>query len=452
MNIFTQIVNEDRKIYDDATALLMSEVTRYINKVNRVLPTTVKNAIHLTQKYGLLDAQSISEIKNASKPSLKKLSEKYDISLDKIEDLWRVLKELKQNIRLLPQFQSEAERKEIEAGKLSMNDLTIDLETDLGRNAATKMYSPMIYKIVNQFVGKSKMNKTDLMSSALLGFTDAMNSWDRSKNVPFKTYAGTRIRQQILLDMNELYPTLSGFNDYARQKGYSAKTSSIDSPTKDDLSLLDILPDNNKPYKDTSYDNHPEKWDEVIDILSKKFGEKHIDIFRRYYGINCDQDKVKDIAKSYGMSDGNVINGYISPMLKYIRGNTKALSLLNSIMESYNISLIPTLAKLTREEIIEALINDDIFILLEELNRWSNKGVFCDTLENALSVLPDSTYILNVLKEDFEFLDGSFKKNKKLIILFLNEMYPTESMSRKSDVALLDYMMEIQEAYKKHCK
>ena len=64
----------------------------------------------------------------------------------------------------------------------------------------------------------------------------------------------------------------------------------------------------------------------------------------------------------------------------------------------------------------------------------------------------EASTIIKLLKGNFETLDNEFKKNKKVIILFLNYMYPTESMIRKSDVALLDYMLELQDIYKKFYK
>jgi hypothetical protein len=57
-----------------------------------------------------------------------------------------------------------------------------------------------------------------------------------------------------------------------------------------------------------------------------------------------------------------------------------------------------------------------------------------------------------MLVGNFNTIDDNFKKNKKLIILFLGLIYPTESMSRKSDVSLIEYMVEIQELYKKYYK
>ena len=37
-----------------------------------------------------------------------------------------------------------------------------------------------------------------------------------------------------------------------------------------------------------------------------------------------------------------------------------------------------------------------------------------------------------------------------MIIEFLSHMYPTESMTKKSDVSLLDYMSEIQDYYQEY--
>ena len=47
-------------------------------------------------------------------------------------------------------------------------------------------------------------------------------------------------------------------------------------------------------------------------------------------------------------------------------------------------------------------------------------------------------------------LDNNYKIYKKLIILFLNNLYPTENISRKTDVAILEYMEELQECYNKY--
>lgn len=451
MNNFTTIITEVRKNYD-SVSLLSSEITQFVNKVNKVIPSKVKDVIYLTQKYNLLDRESIDEIKNASKSSLKKLSSKYNISEDDLEDLWKMLKELKSNIKLLPQYMSPQEREMLELGKLSMDDLTIDLTSNAGRSAATKIYMPLIYKIVNQYVGKSGLSKAELISAATLGFVNAMNDWDSSTNVPFKTYAGTRVRQQILNDINQHGHTLSGFNDYAFKQGYSADAVSLDGFLdgdddfkQDRLSALG--------YTDDEYSELDEKkMKPLFDLLEKNFSSRDVDIFYRYFTLKGNKkEKSKDIAKFYGMSEGNIRNTIINKILKFLRTNKQATSILSQLQESYNINMMIGLVGLNENEILDALIDDDIFILLEELNRWNDEETFKYVLKQALDVLDksESKYIMDILNGDFEILDSSYKKHKKTIINFLSQLYPTEPMSKKTDVSILDYMVDIQGAYRK---
>jgi hypothetical protein len=116
--------------------------------------------------------------------------------------------------------------------------------------------------------------------------------------------------------------------------------------------------------------------------------------------------------------------------------------------------MMTSLVGLDKNMIMDALINDDIFILLEELNSLSDKESFKAIIEPALARLSkeNSAYILKVLQEGFDYLDSTFKKNKKTIILFLSNVYPTEAIAKKTDVALLEYMMNIYESYQSYKK
>lgn len=453
MNNFTQILEGSRKNYD-STSLLSSEISSYLNKVNKIIPISVKDAIHITQKYGLFDRETLEEIKNASKTTLRLLSQKFSMPEHEIETLKKILKDLKANINLMPQYQTPQEREMIEKGQLSKDEITIDLETPAGRNAAAKVYMPVAYKIVSQFVGKSKLSRQELMSAALEGMTDAMNQWNRNGGVTFKTYLSYRIKQQILNDINAHGHSLSGFNDYARKQGLSADALSLDAflgsdGDEFDQDRLAALGVTDKPSEDAR------DWEKIYKIIDSNFSSRDSVMFYRAYGFRgYKKEKAKDLAKELGMSEGNFSNVIIRKIINFLRTNRQTRELLSKIVDTYNESLMISLFGCDSNTITESFVNDDIFILLEELSRWFDKRVFMDSLESALSSMQktDADYILDVLKNDFDFLDGEFKKHKKIIILFLNQMYPTESMSRKSDVALLDYMVELQDAYKKHGK
>ena len=107
-----------------------------------------------------------------------------------------------------------------------------------------------------------------------------------------------------------------------------------------------------------------------------------------------------------------------------------------------------------KDTIMESLVNDDMYILLEELNRWSNKLVFNNAIEAALYNLSarEKDIIYDILNSDIQYLDDNFKKNKKVIILFLSNIYPSENFSRKTDVSLLDNIYELQEYYNRYKK
>lgn len=463
MNNFTEYILEYRKNLDSGS-LLSSEVKQYLSMVNKHIPDEVKDVIYMTDKYNLLSSEDIMNIKNATKSSLKKLSTSYNIPISEMESLWKMIKDLKDNIKLLPQLQTEVERVAIEQGKASLNDLTIDLDTPAGRNAATKMYMPMIYKIVNQYVGKSSLSKQELISAALEGFTDAMNQWYRSndpdvKKVIFKTYAGFRVKQQILNDINKHSHTLSGGNSYNTKKYGSSSFDALsldniynndddDSRGSDHLAALGV--------EDRGvHTNEDESWRQIYKLIENKFKQRDVDVFYRFFGINgYKREKSKDIAKSIGVSEGNIRNSIINKILKFLRTDKQASEIIADLQSVYNESLMCDLCGLDKNTIIETLINDDMFILFEELTRWNNKNIFHSALHNSLDQMKksDSEEILSILSNDFEYLDSVFKKYKKHIIEFLSFMYPTEYISRKTDVSLLEYMMDIQDAYKKFNK
>lgn len=453
MKKFSQLVEEST--HKDSLSILQSEITTYINKVKSQLSVDIQKIIYATQKYNLTSADQIDEIRFATKSKLKDLVDKFNIPLDELTSLWEMLKTAKKKIRLLPQYQSESERAELEAGRLSMDDLTIDLTTPQGRNAASKMYMPVVLKIVNTYVGKSRLDKHSLMSAALEGVTNAMNDWRREaegdeKTVSFKSYLVARVRQQILNDINKYGHSLSGTNSYAAKEYGSALLDavSLDSiPTDDDfkqdrIAALGVKPEGEK------YD----AWESLYKLIEKTFSVRDVDVFYRFFGLNGrKREKSKDIAKSYNMSEGNIRNSILNKMLKWLRTNPRASEILSDIQDMYTEHLMCDMLSFNKNQIVEHLASDDIYILLEELNRWKNKSVFDNALAKALKAtqLPE---IISMLAGGFNEIDSNLKKYKTDIITFLSCMYPSEKFSNLSDVELIEYMQEISNAYKKYKK
>ena len=450
---FTDILNESKQVYNGTVTL--DELTDYINKTNKILPNIVRDALYLVKKYKILNADDINTILNASKGSIKSLAKKFNITEFEMEELWGIFKDLKSNIKLFPHFLTAFEQKSLIKGTAKVEDLIIDLDTAQGRNDVIKMYVPIVNKIVNQYVGKSKLTRSDLMSAAMEGFAKAMDQWDRSKNQLFKTYLSYRVQQQILNDIDEYGHSLSGTNWYATTKYGSEMLDavSIDGLSKNDddeikqdrLAALGYNDDERDEATDV------EQWKKVFNILEKKFKQRDLDIFYRYFGLNgYKREKSKDIAKMYGMSEGNIRNSVINKMIAFLKKDKGALELLMDLKESYNESLMIELFRCDKETILERLSNDDIYILLEEITKWNNKDVFKRALNASLP--SNNNIILDILNGGFEEIDNNVKKYRKDIIYFLNNMYPTENFIRKTDVDIIEYMMELQEIYKKYKK
>lgn len=437
--------------------LTIEELNNYIDKTSKLLPSMVKDTLYLIKKNIILDPEVLINLMSVSKSGIKQISKKYNLPEAVLDELWRMLKSLKSNVKLLPHFQSPNERADFIKGKLTVDDMVVDLSTQQGRNDAAKMYMPLIHKIVNQYVGKSKLSRQELISAALVGFTKAMNQWDQTKGSTFKSYAGYRVKQQILNDIDELSHTMGKSNWYSREK-YG--TAMLDAVSLDGMIGMDDNGDFKQDRlsalgvddKDISIDRDEMKqMKQIQELIEKKFKQRDVDIFYRYFGLaGYKREKSKDIAKSYGMSEGNIRNAVINKIISYLRNDRNAMEIISNLRDLYNESLMLELIGCDADYIVEFLSNDDVYILLEELNRWENKEVFNRTLEKSLENINNEKEIIYILKGDFEYLDSHLKKDKKLIVAFLNNMYPTENMSRKTDVSLLEYMSELQMYYQKY--
>jgi hypothetical protein len=197
-----------------------------------------------------------------------------------------------------------------------------------------------------------------------------------------------------------------------------------------------------------------DNWNTLFKLIEGTFKQRDVDIFYGYFGLKgYGKEKGKDIAKSLGIAS-SMVTHVVKTILDKLKDNSKAMEILKDIQTSYNESLMIDIMNLDKSMMIESILADDMFILLEELTKWSDPEVFIATFDNVCASMKDSDIkiIKNILSKDFEHLDKVFKTYKKTIIKFLGLMNPTESFNRRTDVTLLDYMNELGDIYKKYCK
>lgn len=466
MRNFSQFINESIADHD-SVSLLQSEISSYIRKVNKILPKNIQDLVNLTNKYNLGSKSDIEEIRQSNKSKLGDLAVKFNIPDGQMELIYSLLKSAGKNIRLLPQYQSPTERAAIEAGKLSTSDLTIDLETSTGRNAAAKMYAPIVLKIASQYVGKSRLDRPSLISAGMEGLTNAMADWKRPSNdggkkTTFRTYASYRIQQAILDEINTQGHSLTGTNWYAAEKYGAAALDaiSIDHSMGSDSDDDDFKQDHmlglsvNPTDVDADVSKEEEQWKSIFKIMDNKFSTRDMDIFYRYFGLgpyHGHRQKSKDIAKEYGMSEGNIRNSIINKIIKFLQTNPQAHSIISNIKDMYMESLIVDMLGMDKDYIIESLYNDPTYIMLEEITRWSDKAILTNAVYAACDKMSitDAKFIFDCLMNGVDYLNQHLKKNKKLVVWFLSEVYPAIGMQRKSDVDLVGYMTELIDAAKK---
>jgi DNA-directed RNA polymerase sigma subunit (sigma70/sigma32) len=453
MKNFSQIVNERSQ---DATGILQTDITQYLNKLKKSLPVDVQKAIYITSKYNIGSKEAIDEIRTANKSKLSSLVDKYNVPINDLEDLWQLLKGMKQSYKVMPQYLSQSERELIEKGQLALDDATIDLESQAGRNAVSKLYTPMVLKIVNQWVGKSSLDKASLISAGMAGLADAINDWKREPDaktgrvVPFKTYAGFRIKQQILNDINSYSHGLSGTNWYSAKQASDGKinidTTSLDSlNTAIELDHIGALGANDTDKNDES------RWKKLFNELDRKFTQRDTDIFYRFFGVNGrTKEKSKDIAKSYGMSEGNIQNSVIKKMIKYIKNNKTLTDMLLDILNIYTESLMKGMCGMDREQIVEVFAGDDIYLLLEDTTRWESRSQFMKSYTYAMNSLApqDKTVVIQALEGGFAEVDRSLRRNANIYKKFVRTMNPTSGTLTDGD--LIDDMVSISNYYLKY--
>lgn len=439
--------------------MLVQDITNFNNKLKKSLPVDVQKAIYLTAKLNITSSEVLDEIRTAVKSKLKGLSDKYDIPMADLEDLWNLMKTIKQNYKVMPQYLSPAEREQIEKGILALDDATIDLDSKAGREAVARRYTPLVLHIVNQMAGKSSLSKSDLISAGMLALTNAMNDWKRRPDdktgrvVSFKTYAGTRVRQQILNDMDRYSHSLStgsSANSYASKKMRDGEIPSLDAVSFDAMTDMDIDHISALGADDMNRNDDP-MWKKFYGWLNKAFTQRDVDIFIRYFGLNGKKEKSKDIAKAYGMSEGNIKNSVINKIIKKIQSNSQVKDILMDILNIYSESLMRGMVGMDREQIVEVLAGDDVYLLLEEVNRFNSKDSFRKYYDWAMGSMnqDERIEVETALRGGFQAIDSTIRKNKPIYRKFLQALDPVGTHN-VTDGDIIFHMLAASEYVEKY--
>ena len=451
MNVISNIITEASR----SEEFLQKEINRYLKAMGTKLPKRVQAALYIINKYPSIQTkEDIEDIRDGS----LKIYSRLEILPDDLKELQKILKSLGKDIKLLPHFLNAHQRQALEQNKLSAEDITLDIESKQGRENTARKYMPLVLKIAGQFDGQTSMSKDDLIACGLEGLVNAMNSYKTSEELElekgktstqtFGQYAAYQIRFAILNAINE-YGSLVGQSDYLRRKEGGTQVSSVDATygqdeEGDEIKIDRLLNLSEEPDYDLKKETE-KRWVEVFKKLEKRFSARDCNIFYRAFGVNgFEKEEGKTIARSLNVS-GPAVSQTIKKIIDFLKQSKDTIEVLRELFSIYECNLLSKLITLDKEMIQESLLKDDIYVIIETLERWKSGAALQTAINKSTDFMSvdDALFIYKCLDQDINFLESNLKKNKKVIITFLNNLYPAESFNRKSEGELLDYMKEI---------
>lgn len=458
------------------------EFSEYTEKMKRSLPKNVQTVCAYLEKAGIFDMESVEALCSGSSSKKNAILRGSGLSEAEAKDLQSLLKKMKLEKKLLPMYMTEEDREDLMKGTKTTDDIMLDLQSERGRTEVVKQYTPLMNKIANQYVGRSALGKEELLSAAMMGLVSAMNDYQspsdvidseenvdnreeakKNKHLSFLTYASYRIQQSILHDINWYSRTVriptktqQRHKDDGTLGGGMVNIDKLIGNDPDSESIADRIKELSVDAADYELDDieaniSKASMKRIYDMIEKRFSMQKAAVFYKSFGLNgYEMEKHNAIAKEFGLSTANVsmINKRIA---KFLKEEPSAQPLLNALLMHCQESIFIDNMNKSREEIIEALLQDDMYILLEDLTRWSDPVVLENTVNSVISRYDDESadFLVECLKSDFSFLEENYRDNRKLIVHFLENMNPTQSFNKKSDLYILNEMETIVNSYKK---
>lgn len=469
MRQFSEIINEAKSLQLSSQSLknIKQDVNKFIKQMSSKLDDDIRALCILFDKYNIYNKEVVYKFLNGSKSEIKSIRQEFNIDYDDLNNIIFLLKKINKNnkTRMIPIVMTKDEREDLLNGTKHEDDIIIDLETERGRNKIAQQMMPLVIKIAQRYVGRTPMSKTDLISSGTEGLANAINNYRKpetndidnlklddedkhnllkNKHESFKKYAYYRILYQILNDINKTSHTVT-ISNYYYKKNNEIDPSLNFNKKIDDLNYDKMIELSNTPsvYKDDNQD----AVSMIVKSIEKRFNNKKCEIFYRIMGINGrERVKARTIADDLGVPEEQ-ISRTKREILTYIKTNDKLMNALRDVLDLYTESILCDIYSFGKEYIIERLINDETYVLLEEMTKFYNKQTFINNLNNALTSISneDADFIVNCLKQGFDFLDKSYndEDKKQIIITFLTYLEPTVNYNMRADIFYLNRMNDI---------
>ncbi len=255
-----------------------------------------------------------------------------------LKELYKCIGIVNRNDRLLeiPVFQTKEQFNNIINKKISPDEILLDLKTEKGRTKVVEQYTPLIHKIIRQWIGKSKFGVDDLFSIALMGITYAMNTFGHKKvrdehgkwveveadektaSYSFTQYAAYCINNSIIEEIKHKshlvrIPASQQTKD-RKEKGYNIRNLSVSGDVgigRNDngnlRTLFDILDTGENGFKQIDSEDLENLWNTVYSKLDKEFKKRDLEIFYSLFGLNgYKKIKGKDIATKYNVVPSSI--------------------------------------------------------------------------------------------------------------------------------------------------
>lgn len=457
MKLFTEQLDKNNRSFNIRDN---KDMENYLNKFSKDLPKEIVNIINDLINLNINDEAQLRIVTGGGNIDLKTLARKLSVSLEDLEKLQEKIQNTKEeDLCLIPLYINDQDLESLLKGNKDLEDISLDLISDRGRAQIVRKYSNLAVSIASKYRGKSGLDWNSLVSAANMGLVKAMNDYRRptsetaeeqkNKALSFKQYAGYRIKQQILNDINDFSRTVRRPQyqwDKAKAAGLTIPDDmSIDKgyTDADDIAMMDKIKELSDEMNVTKT-KESKQLEKVCDILNNKFSDKTMSIFYSYFGINGYKKMTGvELSKRNGCSV-SAISQHISKVIKFLQSDRNTRSMMRELLDIYSESLISTFFN---KNLDDRLIKDSIYNLIREMFEYDDPDCWNYKVWECLDGMTheDADVIAECLeKEDKDMLDEKYDDCEYQMRMFISKMYPMESVNDMSDVEILERMSEIQ--------